>query len=261
MHAAEHAHFAAAYATRHFFQLNTFSYYNLVFSRHWAPTTSCPDTPSSLVRARKSPTRFTGPSNINSSITTSSANTTVSPPRYRNAVANLSTTTSRVSSETSLQTLHPHPVSGSVYGVLTAYLRRAPTTDRIVWKATRQRGLKPRYCGEWSHLSLCLVALPLTMLLEFLLEFLLRICFVRTEFLSFAFRFDCVVQLLSKCPFVALIFWFIARLTSMYIWVFVSVCYSGPPATGFSHSIFITRPTICDGSVFLFLSVHPAPFA
>ena len=50
-------------------------------------------------------------------------------------------------------------------------------------------------------------------------------------------------------------------LTSTYVCVFVSVCYPGLPATDIARSIFVTRPNICDGSVFLFLPVEPAPFS
>ena len=93
-----------------------------------------------------------------------------------------------------------------------------------------------------------------------LLEFLLGICFVRIDVLVFYFVYDCVVQLVSRFLFVVLTFRLSARLTSTYICVFVSVCDSGPPVTGLVCCISVTRPSVCDGSVFLFLPVYPAPF-
>ena len=89
------------------------------------------------------------------------------------------------------------------------------------------------------------------MLLEFPLEFVLRICFVRIDFLIFSFGSDFVVQLVSRRLFFALIFRFVPRLTRTYICVFVSVCHSGRPVTGLVRSNFVTRPKTCDGSVFL----------
>ena len=93
------------------------------------------------------------------------------------------------------------------------------------------------------------------MFLEFLLEFLLGICFVRIDFLFFSFGFDFVVQLVSRCLFFALTVRVVPLLTRTYVSVLVSVCYPGLPATGLARSIFVTRPKSCDGSVFLFLPV------
>ena len=68
---------------------------------------------------------------------------------------------------------------------------------------------------------------PLTMLLEFLLEFLHGICFVRIGFLIFSFGFDFVVQLVSRYLFFVLTFRVVPLLTSTYVCVLVSVCYPG----------------------------------
>ena len=86
-----------------------------------------------------------------------------------------------------------------------------------------------------------LLPLPLTMFLEFLLELLLGICFVRIDFLIFSFGFDFVVQIVSKCLFFASIFRVVPLLTSTYVCVLVSVCYAGLPATG------LTRPISSSG--------------
>ena len=99
MYAVEHAHFTAAYAIRHLLQPTILSYCSLVFFRHRAPTASSASTSSSLVRARSSSTRFTGPPPVSSAPTTSSANTTTPLPRDRSAAAHHSTTTSRVSAD------------------------------------------------------------------------------------------------------------------------------------------------------------------
>ena len=93
------------------------------------------------------------------------------------------------------------------------------------------------------------------MFLEFLLEFLLGICFVRIDFTIFSFGFDFVVKTVSRCLFFALTFWVIPLLTSPYVCVLVSVCYPGLPATDLARSNFVTRPKNCDGAVFLFLPV------
>ena len=98
MYAAEHAHFTAAYAIRNILQPTILSYYSLVFFRHRARTASSANTPSSLLRALSSSTRFTGPSSVSRAPTTSSANTTTSPSRDQSAASHLSTTTSCVSS-------------------------------------------------------------------------------------------------------------------------------------------------------------------
>ena len=102
---------------------------------------------------------------------------------------------------------------------------------------------------------LVLLPLPPTMIVEFLLEFLLGICFVRIDFLIFSFGFDFVVQLVSRCLFFALTFRVVPVLTSTYVYALVSVCYPGLPATGSARSFFVTRLTTCGGSVFLFLPV------
>ena len=49
--------------------------------------------------------------------------------------------------------------------------------------------------------------------------------------------------------------------TSTYVCVLVSVCYPGLPATGLARFTFVARPIHCDGSVFLFLPVKPAPLS
>ena len=99
-----------------------------------------------------------------------------------------------------------------------------------------------------------LLPLPLTMFYYFLLEFL-RICFVRIDFSIFSFRFDSVVQLVSRYLFSAMTFRVVPLSTSTCVCVPVSVCYPGLPAPDLARSIFVTRPKICDGSVFLFLPV------
>ena len=77
MYAAEHAHSTAAYAIRHLLQPTILSYYTASSSSVTrAPTVSSAYTPPSLVRARSSSTRSTGPSSVSSAPTTSSANTT-----------------------------------------------------------------------------------------------------------------------------------------------------------------------------------------
>ena len=98
MYAAGHAHFTAAHAIRHLLQPTIWSCYSLVFFRHRAFIASSANTPSILVRARSSPTQFTGPASVFSAPTTSSANTTTSPSRDQSAAAHPSTTTSCVSS-------------------------------------------------------------------------------------------------------------------------------------------------------------------
>ena len=93
------------------------------------------------------------------------------------------------------------------------------------------------------------------MFLEFLFEFFHGICFVRIRFLIFSFGFDFVVQLVSRCLLFALTFRVATLLTSTYVCVLASVCYPGLPATDLAGSIFVTRPKICGGSVFLFVPV------
>ena len=61
------------------------------------------------------------------------------------------------------------------------------------------------------------------MLLEFLLEFFHGIVFVRICFLMFAFGFDYVVQLVSRCLFFAWTFRVVTLLSSTYVRVLVSV--------------------------------------
>ena len=158
MYAAEHAHFTAELSIRHLLQRTILGYCSLVFFRYRAPTASSANTLPSLVCARSSSTRFTGPSSVSCAPTTSSANTTTSPSRNRSAAAHPSTTTSCVSSHF-LQTLH-HPVPRSTYGVSTAHLRGAPPTDRRVCNATRQEYLQPGYYRVESHLPFFLVASP-----------------------------------------------------------------------------------------------------
>ena len=69
-----------------------------------------------------------------------------------------------------------------------------------------------------------LLSLPLTMFLEFLLEFFSRgICFVRIGFLILSFGFDFVVQLVSRCLFFALTLGVVTLLNSTYVRVLVSV--------------------------------------
>ena len=70
------------------------------------------------------------------------------------------------------------------------------------------------------------------MILEFLLEFLHGVCFVRIDILIFSFGFDSVVQLVSRCLFFALTFRVVPLLTSTHVRALVSVCYPGLPATG-----------------------------
>ena len=78
------------------------------------------------------------------------------------------------------------------------------------------------------------------------------------DLLIFSFGFGFVVQLVSRC-FFPLTFRVVPLLTSTYVGVLVSVCYPGLPAADLARSIFVTRPKICDGSVFLFLPVKIAP--
>ena len=99
MDAVEHAHFTAAYAIRHLLQPTILSYYSLVIFRRRAPTISPANTSPSLVRARSSSTRLTGPSSVSSAPTTFSANATTSPFRDRSAAAHPSTANSRVLSD------------------------------------------------------------------------------------------------------------------------------------------------------------------
>ena len=58
-----------------------------------------------------------------------------------------------------LQPLH-HPVPGSTYGVSTAHLRGAPSTDRRAYNATRQGYLQPGYYRVEPHLPFVLLSLP-----------------------------------------------------------------------------------------------------
>ena len=94
------------------------------------------------------------------------------------------------------------------------------------------------------------------MILEFRLEFLHGICYVRIDIIILFSKFDIVVQLVSRCLFFALTFQVVPLLTSTYVCVLVSVCYPGPPVTALARSIFVTRPeNNCDGFVFPFLPV------
>ena len=70
-----------------------------------------------------------------------------------------------------------------------------------------------------------LLPLPLTMFLEFLLEFFHGICFVRIVFLTSSSEFDFVVQLVSRCLFFVLTFQVVTILNSTYVRVLVSACY------------------------------------
>ena len=181
MYAVERAHFTAPYAIRYLLRPTILSYYNLVFFRHRAPTASSANTPPSLVRARSSSTRFTGPSSV--SLTTSSANATTSPSCDRSAAAHPSTTTSRVLSDFSSDLTS----FGSKINLRRVY-RTISSTDRGVCNTTRQGYLQPGYYRVVY--PFVLLSLPLTMVPEFLLEFLHGSCFVRIGFLIVSFGFD-----------------------------------------------------------------------
>ena len=149
--------------------------HSLVFFRHRAPTASSANTPSSLVRAWSSSTRFTGPSSVARAPTTSSANPTMSPSRDRSAAARPPAVFHRIFP----LTLH-HPVPRSTYGVPSAHFRGSPSTDRGVYNAMRQGYLQPGIIALSRTYTFVFLSLPLTIFLEFLLEFLLlEICFVR----------------------------------------------------------------------------------
>ena len=150
--------------------------------------------------------------------------------RARSAAAHPSTTTGRVSSFSSSSPSY-HPVPGPTTACLLHIFAGAPPTDRRVCIATRQGSLQPGHYRVESHLPFCLAAPPPNKLLEFPLEFCVRIDF---------FRFDFVVQLVSRCLF-ALTFRFAPFSTSTHIYVFVLVCYSGLPAIGLACSSFVTR--------------------
>ena len=66
---------------------------------------------------------------------------------------------------------------------------------------------------------------------------------MRIGFLIFSIGFD-VVQIVSRCLFFVLTFRVVPLLISTYVFVLVSVCYPGLPATGLARSIFVTRPKI-----------------
>ena len=78
---------------------------------------------------------------------------------------------------------------------------------------------------------------------------------MRIGFVFFSFGFDFVVQVVSRCLFLALTFQVVPLLTSTYVCVLASVCYPGLPATDIAGSIFVTRPKIRDGVVVLFVPV------
>ena len=63
------------------------------------------------------------------------------------------------------------------------------------------------------------------MFLEFVLEFLNWICFVRVDTLSFSSGFVFVVQLVSRCLFVSLTSRLVTLWTSPYVRVLGSVYY------------------------------------
>ena len=170
MYAAERAHSTAAYAIRHLLQSTILSYCSLVFFRQRAPTASSANTPSSLVRARSSPTRFTGPSSVSSAPTTLFANATTPLSRDRSAAAHPSTTTSRVS-------------SGFFFRPYTTRFQDQPTAClphifaehhlRIGVSTTpRDRDIFSQGIIALSRtFPFVLLLLPLAMFLEFLLEF------------------------------------------------------------------------------------------
>ena len=246
MYAAEHAHFPAAYAIRHLLQPTILSYYSLVFFRHRAPTASSANTPLSPIRARSSSTRFTGPSSVSGAPTTSSANTATLPSRDRSAAAHPSTTTSR---GLSIFSSDPTP-SGSRINLRRVYCTSSRSTTH--GSACLQR--HATVCSQ-GIIALSRTCLFVLLFLEFLLEYLLGICFGRIDFLFFSFGFDFAVQLVSRCLFFALTFGVVPLLTSTCVCVLVSVCYPGFPATGLARSIFVIRPKNCVCSVFLFLPV------
>ena len=158
MYAAEHAHFTAEYAIRHLLQPTILGYYSLVFFHERIPTASSPNTPPLLVRARSSSTRFTGPSSVSSAPTSSSANTTTSPSRDRSAVANPSTTASRVSSDFS-----PEPTpSGSRINLRRVYCTysRCTTCGSVSMQRHATGMSAPGYYRVESHLPYCLIAAP-----------------------------------------------------------------------------------------------------
>ena len=173
MHTAEHARFAAEYATQHLLQPTALNYYILVFLRHRAPTAASANTASSLVRARSSSMRFTGSSSVTSARTTSSANTATSPSRNRSAAAELSTTTGRSSSN----------VSSSPYTVRfqdqpRAYLLHifAEHHLRIGVSATpRDREVYSQGIIALSRTCrFVLLPPPLTMLIRFIIEYIIE---------------------------------------------------------------------------------------
>ena len=91
---------------------------------------------------------------------------------------------------------------------------------------SRDRGICSQGIIALSRTYPFVLSLPLTVFLEFHLEFLFHgICFVRIGFLIFSFGFNFVVQLASRCLFFALTFQVVILLNSTYVRMLESVCY------------------------------------